>query len=67
MNQSTVIFGYLFVAFLIFITMRGELPVYAGFLLSTPKASGNSGNVGANTQSSATDAIKGAAEIAAFL
>lgn len=36
MNQSAVIFGYLFVAFLVFITMKGELPVYAGFLLSTP-------------------------------
>lgn len=37
MNQSTIIFGYLFVAFLIFITQRGALPVYMGFILSKPK------------------------------
>ncbi|MEB2519811.1 hypothetical protein SOP85_31020 [Pseudomonas sp. YuFO20] len=36
MNQSTIIFGYLFVAFLIFITQRGELPTYWGFLVSSP-------------------------------
>jgi hypothetical protein len=36
-NQSTIIFGYLAAAFVIFITMRGELPIYMGFLLSTPK------------------------------
>lgn len=35
MPQSSVIFGYLFVAFLIFITMRGELRRYMGFLLGT--------------------------------
>lgn len=44
MRWDNVIFGYLFVTYLIFITMRGELPVYAGFLLSnvsvpTPQAS----------------------------
>jgi len=48
-----VIFGYLFVAYLIFITMRGELRTYAGFLLSdvsvaTPQAS--AGPVGGATQ-----------------
>ena len=36
MNQSTIIFGYLAVAFLIFITQRGELPAYWGFLVSSP-------------------------------
>lgn len=36
MNQSTIIFGYLAAAFLIFITQRGELSIYMGFLLSTP-------------------------------
>ncbi len=34
--QSNVIFFYLFAAFFVFITMRGELPKYMGFLLSTP-------------------------------
>lgn len=37
MNQSTIIFGYLAVAFLVFITQRGELPIYWGFLVSSPK------------------------------
>lgn len=40
MNQSNVIFGFIFAAFVIFITQRGELPIYLGFLLATPKASG---------------------------
>jgi hypothetical protein len=35
-NQSTIIFGYLAAAFLIFIIQRGELPVYWGFLVKSP-------------------------------
>ena len=38
-NQSNVIVAFLAVAFVIFITMRGEIGVYMGFLLSTPKQS----------------------------
>jgi len=38
--QSNVIFFYLFAAFFVFITMRGELRKYMGFLFSTPTASG---------------------------
>jgi hypothetical protein len=30
MQQSNVIFAFLFAAFLVFITSRGELPKYAG-------------------------------------
>lgn len=37
MNQSNIIFGFLLAAFVIFITQRGELPIYLGFLLATPK------------------------------
>lgn len=33
MDQSTYIFGMLFLAFLIFITMRGELPDYISTLV----------------------------------
>jgi hypothetical protein len=33
MDQSNFLFGLLFLAFLVFITARGELPVYLGFLL----------------------------------
>lgn len=35
MNQSNVIAAYLFGAFFVFITARGELPKYAGFLLGS--------------------------------
>jgi hypothetical protein len=34
-NQSNIIFGAAFVAYVIFITMRGELPIYLGLLLNT--------------------------------
>lgn len=37
MPQSNVIFFYLFAAFVIYVTIRGELPLYLGFLLSTPQ------------------------------
>lgn len=36
MPQSNVIFFYLFAAFVVFITTRGELPKYMGFLLASP-------------------------------
>lgn len=48
-NQSAVIFGALFVAYIVFITVRGELPIYAGFLLSTPTPAGGA-TTPANTQ-----------------
>jgi len=32
MNQSTVIFGVLIFAFIVFITVRGELPAYLSVL-----------------------------------
>lgn len=35
MRQSNVIFAYLFAAFLIFITLRGELPLYMGLILGS--------------------------------
>jgi hypothetical protein len=41
MNQSTIIFGYLFAAFLIFITQRGELPTYWGLLVKSPATPSN--------------------------
>lgn len=36
MQQSSVIFFYLFVAFVVYITQRGELPTYLGLLLASP-------------------------------
>lgn len=39
MQQSNVIAGYIFAAFLIYITLKGELPTYMGFLLSSAPSS----------------------------
>lgn len=44
-NQSGVIFGFVFAAFFVYITLKGELPIYAGLLLLSP-ASGNAVSVG---------------------
>jgi hypothetical protein len=41
MPQSNVIFFYMFAAFFVFITLRGELPKYMGFLLASPKGPTN--------------------------
>lgn len=38
-NQSAFIFGYLFIAFFVWITLRGELPTYMGLLLLSPAGS----------------------------
>jgi hypothetical protein len=38
MRQSSVIFFFLFAAFIVFITQRGELPAYLGLLLMGPPA-----------------------------
>jgi hypothetical protein len=45
-SQSNVIFAYLLIAFIVFITVRGELPTYLGFLLggtSSPVSQGGGG------------------------
>lgn len=42
MQQSNVIFGALFLAFIVFITVRGELPTY----LSLLRGSGQTKNIG---------------------
>ena len=33
MNQSTIIFAYLFAGWVIYITMKGELKTYLGYLV----------------------------------
>jgi len=45
-SQSNVIFASLLIAFIIFITVKGELPTYLGFLLggSTPSTGQNGGS-----------------------
>lgn len=46
MPQSNVIFAFVFAAYVIFITMRGELPKYMGFLLATPQQAPGGGGSG---------------------
>lgn len=68
MNQSTVITGCLALAFLIFITIKGELPIYMGFLLgsgtgasatpSAPTIDTRSSPAGGPSQVSMADAAK---------
>lgn len=43
-SQSSIIFAYLAVAFVIFITMRGELRTYWGLLAGTASAPGAAAN-----------------------
>lgn len=48
MKQSTVIFGVLLFAFLMYITLRGQLPAYLALFKGkvTGSATGSSSNVG---------------------
>lgn len=48
MGQSNSIFFFLFAAFFVFITMRGELPKYMGFILASPKAGSGTGTATAS-------------------
>jgi len=61
-NQSSAIFGAIFVAYFVFITIRGELPTYAGFLLSTPQGgsqpqASNTGNAQSSNQAAQATSI----------
>jgi|GEM_PF-4199681 len=55
MQQSNVIFGALLVAFIVFVTLRGELPVYidllrgGGSISSSGNSNAGSGNNPATT------------------
>ena len=50
LDQSNFIFFALFIAFIVYITMRGELPKYLGFFVFNPSAGSNAVS---NTLSSA--------------
>jgi hypothetical protein len=56
-NQSAVVFGFIVVAFFVYITLKGELPIYAGLLLLSPQASNT--NTQASVQASSSDIISG--------
>lgn len=49
MNQSNAIFFFMSAAFFMFVTMRGELPKYMGFLLASPKTMGDGAGAGGIT------------------
>lgn len=63
MPQSNVIFAFLFIGFLVWITVRGELGAYAGFLLgtATPAGGSNVASSGNNTNTTATSSNNTAA------
>lgn len=58
MQQSSVIFFFLFAAFIVFVTQRGELPTYLGLLLLSP-ASGSTGGTSSGTVNSASIGANG--------
>jgi hypothetical protein len=40
MSQSNAIFAAIFIAYIVFITMRGELPIYWGLLVNSGTTTG---------------------------
>lgn len=54
MSQSNAIFGALFIAFIVFVTVRGELPTYINLLRgnTTTVVNGNTSNVQATSSNS---------------
>lgn len=53
MTQSNFIAGAIFIAFIVYITMKGELSLYMGYLgfgNSTAASTGNNGAVSSNQQ-----------------
>lgn len=60
-NQSGVIFGAIVFAFFVYITLKGELPIYAGLLLlspgSGPSQNTNNINAGASIVNGAITAL----------
>jgi len=54
MNQSNIIAAYLFIAFVVFITMRGSLRTYLGFFIGGGAAPVAPGNADGKTAASTT-------------
>lgn len=52
-SQSNLIFGTMFLAFIVFITMRGKLPKYLDVLVGNGQAGGGGGNSGSGGDSAA--------------
>lgn len=60
MPQSNVIFFFLFAAFFVFITLRGELRKYMGFLLSSPVAPATRVNITGGSVTGGDGTVAGA-------
>lgn len=56
MPQSNAIFAFIFIGFLFFITARGELRKYMGYLLASPQGGGGTGS-SANAATGISSAI----------
>jgi len=54
MSQSSIIFFVLLLAFVVFVTQKGELPVYLGLLLLSPAQQTASINAGQAVQAAQT-------------
>lgn len=67
MNQSTIIFGYLAAAFLIFIVQRGELPTYWGFLVSSPAQPPSGPNAAQLSATTPITTISSAADVSTLV
>jgi hypothetical protein len=64
-NQSAWIVGYIILAFIIYITLKGELPVYAGLLLLSPQAA--QGSASQQAASSNAAIVKAAVTYAPYV
>jgi len=53
-NQSSVIFFFIFAAYFVFVTIRGELPIYMGLLLKSPSTAPSTPGVGSALSSAIT-------------
>lgn len=69
MSQSTAILAFLGLAFLVFVTQRGELRLYMGFLIGTVQPAAQAPAQAQASQNGVTlnDAAKYAEVAAAFL
>lgn len=72
-SQSDFIFGALIFGFLLFITARGELPIYIGFLLksgpknlTTPTQNSSNSSSGSNIAADVKTGLAIASDVAAF-
>lgn len=60
-SQSGYIAAFIFLAFFVFITIKGELPQYAGLLLySAPSQGGLSGNTKVSSNDTQNQIVSGA-------